>query len=329
MNEMKLKNMINKTKMLTLATLVGASVLFTNCQRPTPQESTYRIHWANDFSWQGMGPGARGLSPFRSQYKVSHKQQLSHFPMVEAPVDEDGNAIALNEQQQLQLETEQAIMTAKHNGISAVRIQEMNVAYKLQPTEKALYQHFMLHEEKDLAKISEMIDGLTRTVLQTKTDQYLDTAQTKIGQEVKSFLKDFQFGGVPTYDKNGDFTGFTKTYSFAEEFGLEILGAEPQRIRPPSYVLQRITEANGIIKDAQTEYESAEDDYNRKMQSLEGMRAIVNAVGDNPQVYEYLKNKEVCDLIELQLGPKNIKRFEIVAGLKNAEDVSKVNYIKR
>ena len=249
------------SKTLTLFTL---TVVLAGCSRPTQQESTYRLNLKNKFSWQGPGPDIRMYWPWYSMYVVSHQQQIQNFPLIQA----EGANIP-----QIELEKLQAIITAD----GQIMIQEMSITIYKKADPTAVERYYIQHQEEDRQNLAINLDGLVRTYLQSKTKAYIESHQPQLGVEVRDYIKSFRAGGEPIMDSEGHITGFKGGISIEEEWGVDIADVTPRRLTLPSTIAGAQVEAQQIIKAAQTQYDSAQNEADRRATS--------------PHAYDY-KNKQ-------------------------------------
>jgi regulator of protease activity HflC (stomatin/prohibitin superfamily) len=291
---------------LTLTATLGG---LTSCNRPTPQESTYRVDWGQEVTWQGKGPGLRWKSPFYSQSTVSHKQELCEFPY---RWTENGKKVQLSE-------TDAGIVTsASTDGIKEIMLQELVVSYAIKPTEKDVRKFMIEHNLKYREILQHNIDGLVRQYLQTKTKVDLESNQASIGTELLQYLKTYKSGGVPNVDATGKVIGFKDSYTLEHEWGIEFLDVAPRRIRPPSSVISAFSEQQEIIKRAEGEFESAKDDASRRLAKLDQLRGLSDALKGNPKAAEHLTTQLFAEMIE-NLGPENIGQLKLIYGLDESQ----------
>jgi regulator of protease activity HflC (stomatin/prohibitin superfamily) len=301
-------------KSLTNLLLATSMYALVSCNRPTPQESTYRINWQQEVTWQGKGPDLRWKSPFYDQEVVSHKQELCEFPY-EWKVD--GKKATLSE-------TDKSIVTsASTDGIREIMMQELVVTYAIKPQEDAVRKYFVEHKPEYVEILQHNIDGLVRQYLQTKTKSELEANQATLGTELLGYLKSHKSGGVPQFDAAGKLTGFDGAYTLEHEWGIEFLDVNPRRIRPPQSVIGAYSEQQEIMKRAEGEYESAKDDASRRLAKLEQLKGLSAAIGDNKNAAKHLTAQLFADMLE-DLGPNNIGELRLIYGLgsDNATDFS-------
>jgi len=293
------------TRSTALALLVLAGAL-ASCTRPTQQESTYRLNLENKFSWQGPGPDIRGYWPWYSMYLVSHQQEIQNFPLVQ-------KEIAAN-MPQIELEKLQSIITAD----GQIMIQEMSITIYKKADPTAVERYYIQHQEEDRQNFAINLDGLVRTYLQTKTKAYIESHQPQLGQEVRDYIKSFRAGGEPVMDSEGHITGFKGGISLEEEWGVDIADVTPRRLTLPSTVAGAQVEAQQIIKAAQTQYDSAQNEADRRESKLRSMEKLSEAVGNNNDAANYLTSQILNDLLE-QTPSKNVGRITVLNGLAGSD----------
>ena len=289
---------MTRSKTLTLLALAGA---LAGCSRPTQQESTYRLNLLNRFSWQGPGPDIRGYWPWYTMRVVSHQQQIQNFPLIQA----EGATMP-----PIELEKLQSIITAD----GQIMIQEMSITIYKKADATAVERYYIQHQEEDRQNLAINLDGLVRTYLQTKTKAYIESHQPQLGQEVRDYIKSFRAGGEPIMDNEGHITGFKGGISLEEEWGVDIADVTPRRLTLPSIVAGAQVEAQQIIKAAQTQYDSAQNEADRRESKLRSMEQLSAAVGNNNDAANYLTSQILNDLLE-QTPSKNIGRITVLNGL--------------
>ncbi len=294
---------MTKIKILTILAFAAA---FGGCTRPTQQESTYRLNMFNKFSWQGSGPDIRVYWPWYSMYLVSHQQQIQNFPLAQA----EGNA----NRSQIELEKLQSIITAD----GQIMIQEMSITIYKKADPTAVERYYVQHQEEDRQNLAINLDGLVRTYLQTKTKEYIESHQPQLGTEVRDYIKNFRAGGEPIMDSEGHITGFKGGISLEEEWGVDIADVTPRRLTLPSTVAGAQVEAQQIIKAAQTQYDSAQNEADRRESKLRSMEQLSAAVGSNNDAANYLTSQILNDLIE-QTPSKNVGRITVLNGLSSTD----------
>src|SRR6516162_4131262 len=285
----------------TLALLMLAGTL-AGCSRPTQQESTYRLNLENKFSWQGQGPDIRWYWPWYTMYLISHQQVIQNFPLVQ----KDSNANL----PQIELEKLQSIITAD----GQIMIQEMSITVYQKPDPTAVERYYIQHQDEDRENFAINLDGLVRTYLQTKTKAYIESHQPQLGEEVRAYIKSFRAGGEPIMDNEGHITGFKGGISLEEEWGVDIADVTPRRLTLPSTVAGAQVEAQQIIKAAQTQYDSAQNEADRRESKLRSMEQLSAAVGSNNDAANYLTSQILNDLLE-QTPSKNVGRITVLNGL--------------
>src|SRR5438874_8193504 len=271
--------------MMTLALLTLSGAL-AGCSRPTQQESTYRLNLENKFSWQGPGPDIRAYWPWYSMYLVSHQQEIQNFPLVQK--ESSGNL------SQIELEKLQSIITAD----GQIMIQEMSITIYKKADPTAVERYYIQHQEEDRQNLAINLDGLVRTYLQTKTKAYIESHQPQLGQEVRDYIKSFRAGGDPIMDSEGHITGFKGGISLEEEWGVDIADVTPRRLTLPSTVAAAQVEAQQIIKAAQTQYDSAQNEADRRESKLRSMEKPREAVGRNKDAASYLPSRSRINLLK-------------------------------
>jgi regulator of protease activity HflC (stomatin/prohibitin superfamily) len=294
------------TRSKALLLLIAAAGMLTGCTRPTQQESTYRLNWQNRFSWQGPGPDIRWYWPWYTTYTVSHQQVIQNFPLAQK---EDNAGMA-----QIELEKLQSIITAD----SQIMIQEMSITVYQKADPTAIERFYVQHQEEDRQNLAINLDGLVRTYLQTKTKAYIESHQPQLGEEVKNYIKNFRAGGDPIMDSEGHITGFKGGISLEEEWGVDIADVTPRRLTLPSTVAGAQVEAQQIIKAAQTQYDSAQNEADRRESKLRSMQQLSAAVGNNNDAANYLTSQILNDLLE-QTPSKNVGRITVLNGLSGSD----------
>jgi regulator of protease activity HflC (stomatin/prohibitin superfamily) len=294
---------MTRSKTLVLLMLAGA---LAGCSRPTPQESTYRLNLFNKFSWQGSGPDIRFYWPWYTMYVVSHQQEIQNFPLVQA----DNNT----NMPQIELEKLQSIITAD----GQIMIQEMSITVYKKADPVAVERYYVQHQVEDRQNLAINLDGLVRTYLQTKTKEYIEAHQPQLGQEVRDYIKSFRAGGEPIMDGEGHITGFKGGISLEEEWGVDIADVTPRRLTLPSTVAGAQVEAQQIIKAAQTQYDSAQNEADRRESKLRSMEQLSAAVGSNNDAANYLTSQILNDLLE-QTPSKNVGRITVLNGLSGSD----------
>jgi len=290
-----------QTRSTALAVLALAGVL-AGCSRPTQQESTYRLNWQNRFLWQGPGPDVRFYWPWYTMRVVSHQQVIQNFPL--AQKEDYANM------PQIELEKLQSIITAD----GQIMIQEMSITVYQKADSTAVERFYVQHQEEDRPNLAINLDGLVRTYLQTKTKSYIESHQPQLGQEVRDYIKNFRAGGEPIMDSEGHITGFKGGISLEEEWGVDIADVTPRRLTLPSTVAGAQVEAQQIIKAAQTQYDSAQNEADRRESKMRSMQQLSAAVGSNNDAANYLTSQILNDLLE-QTPSKNVGRITVLNGL--------------
>ncbi len=293
---------MTRSKTLTLLALAGA---LAGCSRPTQQESTYRLNLENKFSWQGPGPDIRWYWPWYTMHVVSHQQEIQTFPLIQGE-----NARI----PQIELEKLQSIITAD----GQIMIQEMSITIYKKADPTAVERFYIQHQEEDRQNLAINLDGLVRTYLQTKTKAYIESHQPQLGQEVRDYIKSFRAGGEPIMDNDGHITGFKGGISLEEEWGVDIADVTPRRLTLPSTVAAAQVEAQQIIKAAQTQYDSAQNEADRRESKLRSMEQLSAAVGSNNDAANYLTSQILNDLLE-QTPSKNVGRITVLNGLSGSD----------
>jgi len=293
---------MTRSKTLTLLALAGA---LAGCSRPTQQESTYRLNLENKFSWQGPGPDIRWYWPWYTMHVVSHQQEIQTFPLIQGE-----NARI----PQIELEKLQSIITAD----GQIMIQEMSITIYKKADPTAVERFYIQHQEEDRQNLAINLDGLVRTYLQTKTKAYIESHQPQLGQEVRDYIKSFRAGGEPIMDNDGHITGFKGGISLEEEWGVDIADVTPRRLTLPSTVAAAQVEAQQIIKAAQTQYDSAQNEADRRESKLRSMEQLSAAVGSNNDAANYLTSQILNDLLE-QTPSKNVGRITVLNGLAGSD----------
>ncbi len=293
---------MTRSKTLTLLALAGA---LAGCSRPTQQESTYRLNLENKFSWQGPGPDIRWYWPWYTMHVVSHQQEIQTFPLIQGE-----NARI----PQIELEKLQSIITAD----GQIMIQEMSITIYKKADPTAVERFYIQHQEEDRQNLAINLDGLVRTYLQTKTKAYIESHQPQLGQEVRDYIKGFRAGGEPIMDNEGHITGFKGGISLEEEWGVDIADVTPRRLTLPSTVAAAQVEAQQIIKAAQTQYDSAQNEADRRESKLRSMQQLSAAVGSNNDAANYLTSQILNDLLE-QTPSKNVGRITVLNGLAGSD----------
>jgi len=293
---------MTRSKTLTLLALAGA---LAGCSRPTQQESTYRLNLENKFSWQGPGPDIRWYWPWYTMHVVSHQQEIQTFPLIQGE-----NARI----PQIELEKLQSIITAD----GQIMIQEMSITIYKKADPTAVERFYIQHQEEDRQNLAINLDGLVRTYLQTKTKAYIESHQPQLGQEVRDYIKGFRAGGEPIMDNEGHITGFKGGISLEEEWGVDIADVTPRRLTLPSTVAAAQVEAQQIIKAAQTQYDSAQNEADRRESKLRSMQQLSAAVGSNNDAANYLTSQILNDLLE-QTPSKNVGRITVLNGLSGSD----------
>jgi len=293
---------MTRSKTLTLLALAGA---LAGCSRPTQQESTYRLNLENKFSWQGPGPDIRWYWPWYTMHVVSHQQEIQTFPLI------PGENARIP---QIELEKLQSIITAD----GQIMIQEMSITIYKKADPTAVERFYIQHQEEDRQNLAINLDGLVRTYLQTKTKAYIESHQPQLGQEVRDYIKGFRAGGEPIMDNEGHITGFKGGISLEEEWGVDIADVTPRRLTLPSTVAAAQVEAQQIIKAAQTQYDSAQNEADRRESKLRSMEQLSAAVGSNNDAANYLTSQILNDLLE-QTPSKNVGRITVLNGLAGSD----------
>jgi regulator of protease activity HflC (stomatin/prohibitin superfamily) len=293
---------MTRSKLLILLTLGG----LLGCSRPTQQDSTYRLNLENKFSWQGPGPDIRWYWPWYSMYVVSHKQEILNFPLIQGETEA--------KTPQIELEKLQSIITAD----GQIMIQEMSITIYRKADAAAVERYYIQHQEEDRQNLAINLDGLVRTYLQTKTKTYIESHQPQLGQEVRDYIKGFRAGGEPIMDDNGHITGFKGGISLEEEWGVDIADVTPRRLTLPSTVAGAQVEAQQIIKAAQTQFDSAQNEADRRESKLRSMEKLSEAVGSNNDAANYLTSQILNDLLE-QTPSKNVGRITVLNGLSGSD----------
>src|SRR5437016_1015588 len=294
---------MTRSKTLALLTLAAA---LAGCSRPTQQESTYRLNLENKCSWQGSGPDIRGYWPWYTMYVVSHQQEIQNFPLTQG----ENNANI----PQIELETLQSILPAD----GQIMIQEMSITIYKKADPTAVERFYIQHREDDRQNLAINLDGLVRTYLQTKTKAYIESHQPQLGLEVRDYIKNFRAGGDPIMGAEGHITGFKGGISLEEEWGVDIADVTPRRLTLPSTVAGAQVEAQQIIKAAQTQFDSAQNEADRRESKLRSMEKLSEAVGNNNDAANYLTSQILNDLLE-QTPSKNVGRITVLNGLAGSD----------
>ncbi len=238
-------------------------------------------------------------------YVVSHQQEIQTFPLIQGE-----NARI----PQIELEKLQSIITAD----SQIMIQEMSITIYKKADPTAVERFYIQHREEDRQNLAINLDGLVRTYLQTKTKAYIESHQPQLGQEVRDYIKNFRAGGEPIMDNEGHITGFKGGISLEEEWGVDIADVTPRRLTLPSTVAGAQVEAQQIIKAAQTQYDSAQNEADRRESKLRSMEQLSAAVGSNNDAANYLTSQILNDLLE-QTPSKNVGRITVLNGLSGSD----------
>ena len=239
-------------------------------------------------------------------YLVSHQQEIQNFPLVQ-------KEIAAN-MPQIELEKLQSIITAD----GQIMIQEMSITIYKKADPTAVERYYIQHQEEDRQNFAINLDGLVRTYLQTKTKAYIESHQPQLGQEVRDYIKSFRAGGEPVMDSEGHITGFKGGISLEEEWGVDIADVTPRRLTLPSTVAGAQVEAQQIIKAAQTQFDSAQNEADRRESKLRSMEKLSEAVGNNNDAANYLTSQILNDLLE-QTPSKNVGRITVLNGLSGSD----------
>ena len=236
---------------------------------------------------------------------VSHQQEIQTFPLIQGE-----NARI----PQIELEKLQSIITAD----GQIMIQEMSITIYKKADPTAVERFYIQHQEEDRQNLAINLDGLVRTYLQTKTKAYIESHQPQLGQEVRDYIKSFRAGGEPIMDNDGHITGFKGGISLEEEWGVDIADVTPRRLTLPSTVAAAQVEAQQIIKAAQTQYDSAQNEADRRESKLRSMEQLSAAVGSNNDAANYLTSQILNDLLE-QTPSKNVGRITVLNGLAGSD----------
>jgi len=237
---------------------------------------------------------------------VSHQQEIQNFPLIQGAGS--GNM------PQIELEKLQSIITAD----AQIMIQEMSITIYKKADATAVERYYIQHQEEDRQNLAINLDGLVRTYLQTKTKAYIESHQPQLGTEVRDYIKGFRAGGEPIMDNEGHITGFKGGISLEEEWGIDIADVTPRRLTLPSTVAGAQVEAQQIIKAAQTQYDSAQNEADRRESKLRSMEKLSEAVGSNNDAANYLTSQILNDLLE-QTPSKNIGRITVLNGLSGTD----------
>jgi regulator of protease activity HflC (stomatin/prohibitin superfamily) len=240
-------------------------------------------------------------------HQISHQQVIQNFPLVQR----EGSG----EVPQIELEKLQSIITAD----GQIMIQEMSITVYQKADPPAVERFYVQHQEEDRPNLAINLDGLVRTYLQTKTKAYIESHQPQLGQEVRDYIKSFRAGGEPIMDNEGHITGFKGGISLEEEWGVDIADVTPRRLTLPSTVAQAQVEAQQIIKAAQTQYDSAQNEADRRESKLRSMEQLSAAVGNNNDAANYLTSQILNDLLE-QTPSKNVGRITVLNGLSRTDE---------
>ena len=236
---------------------------------------------------------------------VSHQQEIQTFPLIQGE-----NARI----PQIELEKLQSIITAD----GQIMIQEMSITIYQKADPTAVERFYIQHQAEDRENFAINLDGLVRTYLQTKTKAYIESHQPQLGQEVRDYIKSFRAGGEPIMDNDGHITGFKGGISLEEEWGVDIADVTPRRLTLPSTVAGAQVEAQQIIKAAQTQYDSAQNEADRRESKLRSMEKLSEAVGNNNDAANYLTSQILNDLLE-QTPSKNVGRITVLNGLSGSD----------
>jgi hypothetical protein len=290
------------------AILAAGSLALAGCNRPTNQESTYRIDMDNNFSWQGTGPAMRWLSPFRTQNMVSHRQQLFQFPS--SGTDEsEHHADSRDEQAKATLATEQyrSFVTADEQ----IMIQEIIVPWEVPPDSSAVRKYYIDHREEDRAILFQNIDGVIRSYLQTKPKDWIEKNQERIGPELLTYLRSFRAGGKPVFDSTGKAVAISGGHTLEEEWGIRFQPPSARRITPPEAIIAAYKEAADVVRRGKQDYDAAADIAATRRSQLQALRNRAQAIEANPVAAEYLTNQLIADLIG-SLGSEHIGDVRII-----------------
>jgi len=233
---------------------------------------------------------------------VSHQQEIQNFPLIQR----EGAA----NMPQIELEKLQSIITAD----GQIMMQEMSITIYKKADATAVERYYIQHQDEDRENFAINLNGLVRTYLQTKTKAYIESHQPQLGEEVRAYIKSFRAGGEPIMDNEGHITGFKGGISLEEEWGVDIADVTPRRLTLPSTVAGAQVEAQQIIKAAQTQYDSAQNEADRRESKLRSMEQLSAAVGSNNDAANYLTSQILNDLLE-QTPSKNVGRITVLNGL--------------
>ena len=135
---------------------------------------------------------------------------------------------------------------------------------------------------------------------------------------MRDYIKSFRAGGEPVMDSEGHITGFNGGISLEEEWGVDIADVTPRRLTLPSTVAQAQVEAQQIIKAAQTQFDSAQNEADRRESKLRSMEQLSAAVGSNTDAADYLTSQILNDLLE-QTPSKNVGGITVLNGLSRSD----------
>ena len=237
---------------------------------------------------------------------VSHQQEIQNFPLIRGDIN--------TSLPQIELEKLQSIITAD----GQIMIQEMSITIYKKADPTAVERYYIQHQEEDRPNLAINLDGLVRTYLQTKTKAYIESHQPQLGIEVRDYIKNFRAGGDPIMDAEGHIIGFKGGISLEEEWGVDIADVTPRRLTLPSTVAGAQVEAQQIIKAAQTQFDSAQNEADRRESKLRSMEQLSAAVGNNNDAANYLTSQILNDLLE-QTPSKNVGRITVLNNLSGSD----------
>jgi hypothetical protein len=189
---------MNPIKKLGLAAIVAGTMV--GCIRPTNQESVAWTDLDNNYHWGGMGPQIELMGPTEHEWKISHKRQIVNIPLedyTEEQKEEINNAADTETQNRIQakyatdLEKEQSIVTSD----GFITIVEMQIGYRIIPTENAVKTYYMNHREEDRPRMIHDMVGLAKAKLQTYSYEQIQQNQATLGDSVKTFIQSYAPAG--------------------------------------------------------------------------------------------------------------------------------------
>src|SRR5437879_13515899 len=119
-------------------------------------------------------------------------------------------------------------------------------------------------------------------------------------------------------DNDGHITGFKGGSRREEVWGVDIADVTRRRLTLPTAVAGGQVEAQQIIKAAQTQYDSAQNEADRRESKLRSMEQLSAAVGSNNDAANYLTSQILNDLLE-QTPSKNVGRITVLNGLSGSD----------